>query len=183
MKMLVHRVAHSAALPFSLSDLKQYLRVIHDDEDPGISLIGAAAAAEIEKFSQMALINQTVRVTIFDPVSGECGLSLPVGPVADDAAVAVTIDGEAFTDFELCGGNRPYIRWIASWFDLRPKRLTIEYTAGFGADETSIPRDMAQAIMDQAALIFDGRSPMDGRGPTLSPHFARIGARYRGVSL
>lgn len=183
MKMLVHRVPQSTVLPFSLSDLKQYLRVTHDEEDPSISLIGSAAAAEIEKFSQLALLNQIVRVTIFDPVAAECGLSLPVGPVADGAPVSVTIDSEAFTDFEFCGGDRHYIRWLAPWFDLRPTRLKVEYTAGFGADESSIPRDIAQAILDQAALIFDGRSPMDGRGPTLSPHFARIGARYRGVSL
>ncbi|SIS93432.1 hypothetical protein SAMN05878426_1206 [Phaeovulum vinaykumarii] len=35
--------------------------------------------------------------------------------------------------------------------------------------------------MDQAALHYDGRSPMDAKALSTSPHMARVGARYRGV--
>lgn len=182
MKMLVHRVATSANAPFEFDELKNYLRLDHSDDDVQIEGIGLTAAAEIEQFSQLALLTQTIRVTIFDPTRNECGLSLPVGPVADDATITITIDGEPFTDFDFSGGNRPYIRWLAGWHDLMPVRVSIEYEAGFGDTASDVPRDLSLAIMDQAALHYDGRSPMDAKALASSPHMARIAARYRGVS-
>lgn len=180
MKMLVHRTAGGAELPFVLEDLKLHLRVADASEDTAIQNIGQTAAAEVEQFAQIALLNQTIRVTIFDP-SQEYGLSLPIGPAADENVPIVTIDGEAFIAFDFVGGNRPYIRWSAPYHDLAPSRMTIEYLAGFGATAADVPSDLAQALMDQAALHYDGRSPMDARSLTTSPHMARIGARYRGV--
>ncbi|MEM9578250.1 MAG: phage head-tail connector protein [Pseudomonadota bacterium] len=180
MKMLVHRIAGGAALPFVLEDLKLHLRVSDDAEDAAIQNIGETAAAEIEHFAQIALLIQTIRLTIFDPTR-EPGLRLPIGPVAHDHTPTVTIDGEAFTAFDFVGGNRPYIRWLDAYFDLIPSRMIIEYQAGFGAAASNVPPDLAQALMDQAALHYDGRSPMDAKSLTTSPHMARIGARYRGV--
>ncbi|MCE8507826.1 hypothetical protein KBY28_05100 [Ruegeria pomeroyi] len=182
MKMLVHRTAGGSALPFFLYDLKLHLRVPDDAEDTAVQNIGLTAAAEIEQFAQIALLTQTIRVTIFNP-SREYGLSLPIGPVADEDVPTVTIDGEAFTAFDFVGGNRPYIRWLADYHDLTPSRMTIEYQAGFGAAAADVPHDLAQALMDQAALHYDGRSPMDAKSLTTSPHMARVGARYRGVQV
>lgn len=119
-------------------------------------------------------------MTIFDP-GQDIGLRLPIGPVADDDTPTVTIDGEAFTGFDFVGGIRPYIRWHSDYHGLTPSRMTIEYQAGFGAAASDIPDDLAQALMDQAALHYDGRSPMDAKSLTTSPHMQRIGARYRGV--
>ncbi|MCF7777314.1 hypothetical protein GLP59_06555 [Sulfitobacter sp. M220] len=180
MKMLVHRTPVSTKLPFDLDDLKAHIRVNDDIDDASITNMGHTAAAEIEQFAQIALLTQTIRVTIFEP-SREGGLRLPIGPVADDDIPAVSIDGEAFSAFDFAGGNRPYIRWLASWHDLAPSRITIEYQAGFGADASSIPHDLSQALMDQTALHYDGRSPMEAKSLTTSPHMARVGARYRGV--
>lgn len=182
MKMLVHRTAGGATPPFALHDLKTHLRASDDAEDAAIQKIGRAAAAEIEQFAQIALLFQTIRVTIFNPAQ-EYGLSLPIGPVADDDVPTVTIDGEAFTAFDFAGGVRPHIFWHADYHDLTPSRMTIEYQAGFGPAASDIPADLAQALMDQAALHYDGRSPMDARSLTTSPHMARVGARYRGVQV
>ncbi|MEQ9257499.1 MAG: phage head-tail connector protein [Roseovarius sp.] len=183
MKMLVDR-AGNAAQPFDLDALKAHLRVEDDSEDAAIQIIGRAAAAEIEQFAQVALLTQTITVTIFDPsptIGG--GLRLPVGPVASDATLTVTIDGAALTAFDFAAGPRPYLRWQDEYFDLTPDQIVIEYEAGFGAAATDVPSDLAQALMDQAALHYDGRSPMDAKSLTTSPHMARIGARYRGVQL
>lgn len=180
MKMLVTRTPGGAALPFVLDDLKLHLRVDFNDDDSSITTIGETAAAEIEQFAQIALLTQTITVTIFDP-SRACGLSLPIGPVAGDATPTVTIDGTAFTAFDFAGGIRPYIRWHADYHGLTPSQMTIEYEAGFGPAASDIPADLGQALMDQAALHYDGRSPIDAKSLTTSPHMARIGARYRGV--
>lgn len=182
MKMLVHRTAGNAALPFVLADLKSHIRVDDDVDDVAITNMGQTAAAEIEQFAQIALLTQTIRVTIFNPVQ-EHGLNLPIGPVSDDDVPTVTFDGAAFTGFDFVGGNRPYLRWLASYYDITPSRITIEYQAGFGAAASDIPPDLAQALMDQAALHYDGRSPMDAKSLTTSPHMARVGARYRGVQV
>lgn len=181
MKMMTHRDPISTAQPFVLDDLKSHLRVDFGEDDVAIEIIGFTAAAEIEQFAQIALLTQTIRVTIFDPNPHDCGQNLPIGPVADDDVPTVTIDGEAFTAFDFVGGNRPYIRWLAGYEELAASRLTIEYQAGFGAVAADIPSDLAQALMDQAALHYDGRSPMDAKSLTTSPHMARVGARYRGV--
>lgn len=181
MKMLVFRDAGNAAAPFVLDDVKVHCRVDGDHDDQAISRMAWAAALEIEQFAQIALMTQTIRLTIFDPAPTP-GLRLPIGPVADDDTPTVTIDGQAFAGFGFAGGNRPYIRWDQSFHDLLPDRLTIEYQAGFGATAGDIPPDLAQAILDQAALHYDGRSPMSAKELTTSPHMARIGARYRGVS-
>lgn len=182
MKMLVHRVQTGSAEPFVLDEVKFHVRVPDDAEDAAITRIAWAAAHEIEQFAQIALLTQTIRVTIFNPAQ-EYGLSLPIGPVADDDLPTVTIDGEAFTAFDFVGGNRPYIRWLASYCDLTASRVIIEYQAGFGSAASDIPEDLAQALMDQAALHYDGRSPMDAKSLTTSPHMARIGARYRGLQV
>lgn len=182
MKMLTHRTPVSAEPPFVFADLKLYLRVDAPDDDTTIENIGHTAAAELEQFAQIALLTQTIRVTIFDPPISSY-LHLPIGPASDDDTPIMTIDGEAFTDFEFVGGNRPFIRFRASYLDLTPSRLNVEYQAGFAATAGGIPADLAQALMDQAALLYDGRSPLNGRSLTASPHFARIGARYRGVQL
>ncbi len=184
MKMLVHRIAGGAALPFVLSVLKLHMRVDENavEEDTAITNMGKTAAVEIEQFAQIALLAQTIRVTIFDP-GQESGLCLPIGPVEEVDVPTVTIDGEAFTAFEFVGGNRPYIRWLSNYYDLTPSRMTIEYQAGFGATVADIPSDLSQALMDQAALHYDGRSPMDAKSLTTSPHLARVGARYRGVQI
>lgn len=182
MKMLVHRDASGSALPFVLNDLKSHIRVSDDSEDRAITNIGLTAAAEVEHFAQIALLTQTIRVNIFEP-DRSSWLSLPIGPVLNGNTPIVMIDGEAFTDFDFVTGKRPAIRWKSSFHDLSISRLSIEYQAGFGPAATDVPPDLAQALMDQAALHYDGRSPMDAKSLTTSPHMARVGAQYRGVQL
>ncbi len=182
MKMLVHREAVSEAAPFDLSAIKLHLRIDHSDEDIAIQSMARAAALELEHFAQIALLTQTVRVIIFNPPH-QYGFTLPIGPTAPDATATVTVDGEAFTGFQFEGGLRPYLRWLAPFYDLSASRVVIEYTAGFGSTSGAIPRDLAQAICDQAAILYDARGPMDAKSFTSSPHMARIGARYRGVAV
>lgn len=182
MKMLAHRVTGNPVLPFDIDPVKAHLRISGDEEDAAIENMALTAALEIEHFAQIALITQTIRVTIFQP-DMRSGIELPIGPVADDHTPTITIDGEAFTSFNFYAGNRPYIAWQGGVSQLTPGHLVIQYEAGFGPAASDIPADLAQAIMDQAALHYDARSPVNTRELTRSPHMARIGARYRGVKV
>lgn len=182
MKMLVQRTSISANAPFLLDDLKQYARVDGDDETLSLNKMGWAAVAEVEHFAQVALLTQTIRVTIFDLVH-DAGLTLPIGPMADDATATVTIGGQPFTGFDLVTGTRPYLSWPASIRGTASARVVIEYPAGFGSEPGDVPDDLSQAVLDQVALIFDERAPREAKTLARSSHLARVGARYRGVSV
>lgn len=183
MKMLTHREPISIGRPFELAEIKATLRIDFPDDDLEIERTGWAAAAELEQFAQIALLHQTIRLTVFSPNPLNSNLILPIGPVDEADVPTVAFDGVEVADFAWVGGNRPCIRWSESYRHRLPTRIAIEYRAGFGATAADIPRDLMQALIDQAALLFAGRSPMDGKTLTSSPHMARIGARYRGVRM
>lgn len=179
MKMFVQRTPSSAEAPFTLPDIKTHLRIDYDDDDSALENIGWTAAAEIEQFAQIALVFQTITVTIFNPVQAD-GITLPIGPLAAGQEPNVSVDGQVIAGLEIVSGIHPYIRWP---LPLCAERVVIAYQAGFGPAVGDIPRDLTQALLDQAALHYDGRSPMDAKSLTTSPHMARVAARYRGVSL
>lgn len=182
MRMLVDRSRDGTDLPFDLGSVKLHLRVDGTEEDAAITNIGHAACAEIEHFAQIALLTQTITVTIVRPVLEGC-LRLPIGPLIDVTSVAIRFDGTAFDAFSVVGGIRPLVHWEPHLAPPAPAEMVVIYEAGFGTDTADIPPDLAQALMDQAALHYDGRSPMDAKSLTTSPHMARIGARYRGVQV
>lgn len=179
MKVIVNRTPIDLGPVVSLTAAKLHFRVDHNEEDAAIAGLVAAAASELEGFGQIALMKQTIRVTVFDPIPGETYLNLPIGPAKADQTPTVLIDGEAFTQFYFEGGNRPSIRWHRDYLDLCPSRLSIEYEAGFEA----VPDDLSVAVMDEALVMYEGRGVADERDRKSSPHMARIGARYRGVRL
>lgn len=179
MSVLIDRVGNPA-LPFDLQALKTHVRYSDNDLDAELERMGRAAADELEQFAQVALLTQTIRVNILDPVTGPV-LRLPIGPTAFDAVPQVTLDGMEFTRFDFIGGLRPTIRWREPYIPYSSCHIQIDYQAGFGADHTAIPADLMGALLDQAALMFDNRGAADNRMQANSPHFARVGARYRGV--
>lgn len=181
MKVMLHRIPFATGVPFDTERLANHLRV--DITEPNLQDYGRAAAGDLEQFAQIALLHQTIRATIVEVNFLQSGLRLPIGPVLDEELVTVTFDGVAFTDFTVTTGNSPHLQWGPTFWDLSPSRIVIDYQAGFGSSETDIPPDLSQAILDQAALHFDGRSPMDAKSLTSSPHMARVGARYRGVRV
>lgn len=184
MKMLVERIPVSTSAPFDLVILREYNWVTGDHADETLSKMAWEAAADVENFGQLALLRQTVSVTILDLIHPD-GMTLPVGPVAAGATVGVTIDGQASTDFDVVPGRRPYLSWSPWIRGKASARVVIDYEAGFGDDKADIPEDIGHAIIDQVfALYWHGRA-VDGehvprrRSMTLS----RVAARYRGVSL
>lgn len=180
--MLVERTPIGTGVPFVLSEVKEYTRIDYDDQDLTLERMALAAVAEVEHFAQVALLPQTIRVTILDVVLGT-GLALPIGPVPGDATMTVTIDGQAVTDFTFETGMRGYLNWPSSIQGTAAARVVIEYPAGFGDAAGDVPNDLSIAVLDQVALMFDARAPSEAKTLARSSHLARIGARYRGVSM
>jgi uncharacterized phiE125 gp8 family phage protein len=106
---------------------------------------------------------------------------LPVAPYVSGAPLAVTVAGLNVTGFTVVDGLRPALRLA----DLPVEgEIVITYQAGFGAALAAVPPDLRHAILDQAAVGFDLRGQSDPKfGTGLSPHMARVAARYRRVGV
>lgn len=175
--MNVQRINRPNDLIMQIDELKAHARVDFDDDDFALSQMALAATREAEDRAQIALLHQRVRVTI-DAWPRSHSFRLPIGPLQDFDSVTVTADGQPFEDFSVVTGLRPELRIAAP----RPSgEIAIEYTAGFGEAPHAIPEDLKQAILDQVATYYDARGAVDQRTTTLSPHFARVIGRYRGV--
>ncbi|MBI6630713.1 head-tail connector protein [Pontibaca salina] len=181
MTMFASRTNLSSGLAVDLSHAKGHIREYESDAE--IERMVRAATEDVEQAAQIAVLNQTINVTVLDTSIATPGLRLPIGPVSRGNIPSVTIDGRSHPFFQLIVGSRPYLHWLDLHYPDNPREISIEYTAGFGATADDVPQDVAQAIMDQAALHYDGRSPMDAKSLTSSPHMARVAAKYRGVQL
>lgn len=147
--------------------------------------LAAAAEIELEEFCQLALLTQTITAITEDAPASP--LSLPIGPVASDASATVWTIADDGTEtaldaseFWLETGRHPRIRWTDAAPELRVK---VEYPAGFGASASDVPHDIRHAIADQAAAMLDWPALELRKSVGLTPHAARIAARYRRVAL
>lgn len=161
-----------------LDEVRDHARVDGNDSDRELARMVKAAAREAEERAQIALLDQAVQVTL-DGWPRAYSLRLPIGPLTDFASVTMTVDGQPFEAFAVQTGLRPELRLSGP----RPcGQIVISYTAGFGTSAEAIPEDLQQAIIDQASTYFDARGGFDQRiTAALSPHFARVIGRYRGV--
>ncbi|MET4102387.1 putative phiE125 gp8 family phage protein [Roseovarius sp. MBR-78] len=178
---LIERNHIATGSPVDALDLADHLRV-ELAEASNAMRYASAAADEIEQHAALALLAQEI-VALSTSWPGAV-LSLPIGPV--DAGEVPTVeqielDGSATaitTGWTLQHGRFPTITFETE--PVGPIRVT--YTAGYGADETALPRDLSLAILDQAIRLYDKRGDMDN-SPGLAPSTARICARYRRVRM
>ena len=178
--MIVERITSPVGLPYMPLDVTDHLRIDDDQVTEGYRHM-KAAAQEAEAYGQLALLAQTIRVT-FEvwPATHGLTLPLPIAPVIDPGSVTMTADGAPFTGFTVITGLRPA---LALTGDCPTGRVVITYDAGFGVDASAIPPALAHAILDQAAAFYDARGAGDGKTNGMSPHMARIAARYRRVAI
>lgn len=178
--MIVERLTTPAGYPFATNTVADHLRLDGDLVTEG-NRHAKAAAGEVESYGQLALLTQTIRVTLeVWPEMNTLAFPLPIAPVINPASVTVIADGLAFTGFTVITGLRPA---LALTGDCPTGRVVIQFEAGFGADPAAIPPALAHAILDQAAAFYDARGAGDGKTNGMSPHMARIVARYRRVTL
>lgn len=179
MTMIVQRTSVSTDLPFYIEDVALHCRVTNLELIGEASRMASAAASELEAYAQLALLTQTITVTL-ENGPPRSWFELPVAPMLDPLSVAVTVDGVPYEGFAVVAGLRPAVRFTSG----KPCGLVvITYGAGFGDTADDIPADLSSAICDQAAANFTTRGDGDGKSNGMSPHMARAAARYRGVSI
>ena len=170
--MAITRTRLSSASVVTLEDVKRRARVSHDDEDMDIQALIDAAADEIERHSEIALLRQRIALTVN---AGHGPIRLPVGPVAPNSAVTVL-------GMPLVNGIEGHMHPVLNLPDYMHGPMLVTYEAGFGDDASAIPADLQLAIADHAAMMYDARGMTDAP-QGLSIAAARIAARYRRVGI
>lgn len=178
--MIVERLDRAPWSLVELQDLRDHARVDPNGyDDVAIYRMFLAATGEAEEYGQIALFPQRIRVTLDGWPRGH-SFRLPIGPLLDWDSVTVTADGQPFEGFNTMTGPRPELRLTGA----RPcGQVVIEYASGYEYQRHKIPSDLAHALMDQALAYYDARGSGDPKRQALSPHFARIVGRYRGVRI
>lgn len=137
-----------------LAALREHCRVDTSDEAAVLQRMALAATLAVEKEAQRVLVRrQAVLRTSYLPV-GRCGLALPGGAVS--AVTAMTIEGTAFTAFEVIGDSPAQMIPDADWPTLTQEGypVSVTYTVGPAVP----PADLAVAVLMLAAEMFERRS-------------------------
>lgn len=184
--MNITRTPISTAAPFVLADVKARGRIDGDHADWEVSQLADTAAREIEAHCGLALLAQTVTVTLSDWC---CRIALPIGPLWPEGLAEHPLTVEVIDEagnvtphpagWWIEGGRYPVLSLTASG---QGQHLRITYPAGYGMDQASIPADLQLAINDHAAHMFDARALTDHK-QGLSIAAARIAARHRKVAV
>jgi len=177
--------------PITLDHAKRHLRVDHDDDDDLIEGYIWAATAWAERYVGRALITTGFQQAIGDqpyanawPMTPSPLLILPLAfswpplqsmpyrllraPNAaitsitlidptDGSSVAITPDQYAFD-----AASEPSRFWLNNTAPLqRRQSLIVSFTAGYGATDALVPRDIKLAVAMLTAYFYENRGDMD----------------------
>jgi uncharacterized phiE125 gp8 family phage protein len=164
--------------PWTLSDVKNYLKVDTSADDTLITTLISAARQAAESYLNMALITQTVTEKL-DRLNSPT-LYLSVNPV-----IAVSnfqyFDGQnttqtfAATNYVVDNYSKPSRLSLAygkTWPTLygNINDVTITYTAGFGTEASGVPTQIRQAMLMMIADSYDNREDYVKKMPTASQY-------------
>ena len=151
-----------AAEPVTLSDLKEHLRITHNDEDALIAAMLAAAVRTIEARGGLALLAQQWRLTLDAPPAET--VLLPVSPCAGlDAVAVIGADGAPQSVgphlYEFAPGAPGRFRSAGRWPACGPAidGVRIDFTAGYDSPAL-IPGPLKQAVKMLAAHFHETRA-------------------------
>lgn len=147
--MLRTVIVPPAEEPLSLMAAKAYLQVGHDAEDDLIGTLLAGGRAHVENSLDLALVTQTVEVSILTSSIDQGGCSLKPGPVTQLFSVVQESDGGSSDDithlFELRGQTLS-LRTGESLAVLSGcSVLRVRFQAGFGS-ASDVPDDLQLAL-------------------------------------
>jgi uncharacterized phiE125 gp8 family phage protein len=182
-----------AALP--VAQFRDHLRLGSGFADDGLQdavlvPVLRAAIASVEAEIGKALYSRQFKyvVTAWRELERQ---KLPVAPVSGLLSLTITdlAGGEDVIDagdYRLQpDAHRPVLRWLGFAFPTIPVGGTaeIEFTAGFAADWSQVPSDLAQAVLLLAAHYYDNRSAVGEKASVLPLGVAALLRPHREVRL
>lgn len=177
--------------PVSLSEARDFLRIIAADEDELLGTLITAARLMIEAASGRLLIEQGWRIVLDAwPQGGE--IRLPLSPVRSltaarvhpAAGVAETVAPASLSLVE--GSDPPLIRVTGPVPAPGRTRSAIEIdlVAGFGVTRETVPAPLRQAVLRLACRWFEHRGDVVSRDATRLPvEIAALVAPFRRARL
>lgn len=181
-------VTPPAVEPLALAEVKDMLKIEHEDEDALLDRLIRVARQNCEQVTSRAMIAQAWRLTL-DHWPGRI-VALPNAPLiavtgvvtigADDGEAAVP--GGLYVVDTATAPGRLIRRTSAAW--PVPGRsyngIRIDYQAGYGPSWNDVPEPLRQGMLHLVAHLYEGR---DGASPGLPPVVAGLWQPYRRVAL
>lgn len=164
--------------PWTLSDVKNYLKVDTSADDTLITTLISAARQAAESYLNMALITQTVTEKL-DRLNSPT-LYLSVSPVisvsnfqyADSQNTTQTFASSNYVVDTFSKPARLSLAYGKTWPTLygNINDVTITYTAGFGTEASGVPTQIRQAMLMMIADSYDNREDYVKKMPTASQY-------------
>lgn len=154
MTTTIWTLADLAAPAVSVAAIKSQVRDDGADEDDVVLAAALAATRAVEKFTQRALVQRQATLRARCLPSGRDGLRLPGGVVTSVASV--TVEGAAFTGFEILGSSPAWLVPNTDWPVVTEEGypVTVIYTCG----PAQVSADLLMAVRLIAAELFERRS-------------------------
>lgn len=164
--------------PWTLSDVKNYLKVDTSADDTLITTLISAARQAAESYLNMALITQTITEKL-DRLNSPT-LYLSVSPVisvsnfqyADSQNTTQTFASTNYVVDTYSKPARLSLAYGKTWPTLygNINDVTITYTAGFGTEASGVPTQIRQAMLMMIADSYDNREDYVKKMPTASQY-------------
>ena len=174
-----------AAEPVTLAEVKDHLRITHDDEDALITGLAVAARNAVEARGGLALIAQDWRFAL-DAVPDDA-VMLPLTPVwsVNEISVLDRDGAPQIVDTSAYESAAGRVRRASAW--PQPGSaidgVRIVFTAGWSG-AASVPEDLKQAVKLLAASFYENREAAGGtRVYSIPGAIDALIAPYRQVRL
>lgn len=184
--MQLNRTITPVVDPISLSRVKEFLRIEHNDEDTTLNGLIQTATNICERYLSRSLITQTWTMFVDTYPARLDWIPLSYGPIQSitsiksytEADTIITNDTSTYFLANAEQNGKAVLSYGEVWDSsvLRPANgVEIIYDAGYGDDPEDIPFEIRQGILSLIAYFYEHREEMGSGVPehvTLmwSPH-------------
>ena len=154
----VTRLSEPAVEPLSLSEVKTFLRIDHNNEDKLLNDIVKAALIVAEEQTGRSMITQSWRIS-YDDCPPQA-LDLTHGPIQSITSVKVIAEDGSETTIDSSHYHVNSVQDLI--FNTVPSghQVQIDYVGGFGDAASDVPRDITQAMLMHIAHLYEHRDAM-----------------------
>lgn len=183
--MTIQLISAAGAIPVLLSEVRDFLKITHQEEDALIASYIRAATDVCENFTGRKLIRQQWQMILNDwPADSPAGaVQIPLSPLLSVDRIEVWRDGlfedVAPENYLLDTTSYQAKVMLQAGFVWRdPTRevagIKITVSAGFGDDHNDLPHDMRLGILHWVAAAYDG-DQAGGAAEKLWQPYRRVG--------
>ena len=156
--------------PVTVGQAKDHLRVATSVDDTVIAMLIASSRLQVERDTGKSLITQTWELALDCFPSVGDYIRLDYGPVQSITSIYYNdSNGNATlwdsSNYQLKNTGNPALvipAYNGSWpTDYAEERrgITVTYVTGYGANHTTVPAELRQAVLLRVEMLYDGEQP------------------------